>query len=126
MNWDAIVVAVIAAVLLPLLKWGMNSLKEFLKAQTVRIENAEFASMIQQAVDTVSNTVLYVMQTYVDSLKTKGEFDALAQQEAFNKAKERAKNLINEYAKEAIELQYGDFSMWLDTEIEKDVHDYKM
>ena len=126
MNWDAIVVAVIAAVLLPLLKWGMNSLKEFLKAQTELIENAEFASMIQQAVDTVSNTVLYVMQTYVDSLKTKGEFDALAQQEAFNKAKERAKNLINEYAKEAIELQYGDFSMWLDTEIEKDVHDYKM
>ena len=125
MNWETIITALIVAVLFPLLKISVDALKEFLEAQIQKVEDEQFASIIRSAVGTVSDVVVYVMQTYVDSLKAKGEFDAMAQEEALNMARKRATELINSAAKKAIEVEYGDFSTWLDSQIENDVWHYK-
>ena len=124
MNWEQIIIAIILAAVIPLIKWALDILKEFVEAKISTLEDQKIANVIYDAFNTVSK-VLYVMQTYVDTLKAKGEFDAMAQEEALNMARKRATELINDTAKEAIEDRYGDFKEWLDTQIEPLVRDYK-
>ena len=73
---------------------------------------------IDSAQEIISNIVLSVSQTYVDSLKASGKFDAESQAIAKNKAVELAKNMITEESKNAIIILYGDFDAYLDNIIE--------
>lgn len=125
MNWENIIIAIILAAVIPLIKYGMDVLKDFVDAKVKSIEDQEIANILYDAFNIVSKVVLYVMQTYVDTLKAKGEFDAMAQEEALNMARKRATELINDKAKEVINDRYGDFSKWLDTQIEPLVRDNK-
>jgi len=121
MNWESIIVAIIAAAIIPLVKWGLDILKDYVEAKVATLEDQKIANVIYDAYNTVQKVVLFVMQTYVDTLKTKGEFDAMAQEEAFKMAKKRATELINDTAKEVINEKYGNFATWLDTQIEHSV-----
>ena len=125
MNWEAIITALIAVFVLPLIKYGLDELKKYLEAQVAKINDARVTSVVYDAIETVYKVVLYVMQTYVDTLKSKGEFDALSQKEAFDMAKKRATELINDEAKEIIVDQYGSFEKWLETQIEQNVRSFK-
>lgn len=66
----------------------------------------------------VNDVVLSVSQTYVDSLKSSGKFDATSQEEAKNKAIELATKMITEESKKAVVVLYGDFDTYLDSLIE--------
>ena len=125
MNWEEIIIAIILAAVIPLIKWALEIAKDYVEARIKMIEDDELADIISDAYSVVSNVVLYVMQTYVDTLKAKGEFDAMAQEEALNMARKRATDMINSAAKETIKEKYGDFSKWLDTQIENAVRIYK-
>lgn len=125
MNWEAIITALIAVFVLPLIKYGLDELKKYLEAQVAKINDARVTSVVYDAIETVYKIVLYVMQTYVDTLKSKGEFDALSQKEAFDMAKKRATELINDEAKEIIVDQYGSFDKWLEIQIEQNVRSFK-
>lgn len=125
MNWESIIFAIIAAAVIPLIKWALDILKEYVEAKINAINNQEIASVVYDAYNVVYNSVLYVMQTYVDTLKAKGEFDPMAQEEALNMARKRATELINDAAKNIIEENYGNFSEWLDTQIEPLVRSHK-
>lgn len=125
MNWESIIFAIIAAAVIPLIKWALDILKEYVEAKINAINNQEIASVVYDAYNVVYNSVLYVMQTYVDTLKAKGEFDPMAQEEALNMARKRATELINDTAKNIIEENYGNFSEWLDTQIEPLVRSHK-
>jgi ABC-type Na+ efflux pump permease subunit len=122
----AILLTIIAVVVLPLLAWGMASLVNFLKSKASEIENDKIREAVLKAIDIVEQAVLYVMQTYVDALKRKGEFDIKAQEEAFQKAKEAACILITDEMKKTIEDGYGDFDAWLETRIEQTVRATKL
>lgn len=125
MNWEAIITALIAVFVLPLIKYGLDELKKYLEAQVAKINDVRVTSVVYDAIETVYKVVLYVMQTYVDTLKSKGEFDALSQKEAFDMAKKRATELINDEAKEIIVDQYGSFDKWLEIQIEQNVRSLK-
>ena len=73
---------------------------------------------IDSAQEIISNIVLSVSQTYVDSLKASGRFDVESQTIAKNKAVELAKNMITEESKNAIIILYGDFDAYIDNIIE--------
>ena len=73
---------------------------------------------IDSAQDVISNAVLTVTQTYVESLKKAGNFNKEAQIEAKNMAMDIAHKLITENCKEAIITLYGDFDEYLDSAIE--------
>ena len=126
MDYEMILIAVISAILLPLLAWGMTYLTAYLREKASYIEDEAVRLMVLKAVDIVEQAVLYVMQTYVDGLKKAGKFDKAAQEEAFQMAKERAVSLINDEAKNVIEENYGDFDTWIETRIEEKVHENKM
>ncbi len=80
---------------------------------------------IDDAQQVISDVVLTVSQTYVESLKKSGEFNKEAQEEAKNKAMIMANELISKEAKEAINVLYGDFKVYLDVTIESVVNQNK-
>jgi hypothetical protein len=104
-------------------------LVKLLKAKTeqtaTKISNELVRQYLQEAIDSVLQAVTYVSQTYVDSLKKQGKFDAEAQKIAFNTAKDIALQLLTEDAKNLITDLYGDLTVWLDTKIEQTVKEQK-
>lgn len=126
MNTEQLITVIVAAVLLPMLAYGIKYGVAYLQSKADAIENEIFRNIIKEAISSVEQAVLYVMQTYVDGLKTAGKFDKEAQAEALLKAKEAASELISSEAQAAIEAVYGDFDTWLSTRIEQTVRATKL
>lgn len=120
-----IILAVIVIVVVPLLVWAVRWTVELLKAKAAQIDNETVRKTVLDAIDCVEQAVIYVMQTYVDGLKRSGSFTKEAQSEAYEKAKAKAYNLINQETQAIIESEYGDFNQWLDTKIEQTVRQTK-
>lgn len=121
MNINQIIGIVIVLILLPLIAYLLSVTVSYMKAKAENIQNQTVKDIVLDAIDTVEQSVLYVMQTYVDALKRGGTFTKEAQQAAFEKAAERARELITDEVKAMISATYGDFDKWLETRIEKEV-----
>lgn len=124
--YERIIITVIAVILVPVLTYGVGKLSELINAEVAKIQNAEVQAAIRKAIEAVEQAVLYVMQTYVDSLKNAGKFDIDAQKEAFERAKKNANMLIDKKTQELLADQYGSFSYWLNTRIEQTVRGNKI
>ena len=84
--------------------------------------NEKLNQYVDSAQQVISNVVLTMNQTMVDSLKNSGKFDKAAQEEAKNKAIEMAKQLISEESKNAIIILYNDFDVYLNAALESAVN----
>lgn len=111
----------LAVVGLPLVAYLITTASAFLRSKAEEIKDKHSRELIQQAITAVEQAVLFVAQTYVDSLKRSGKFDITAQQKALLTAKTAAIEMINDNMKAAIEDGYGSFDTWLDTRIEQTV-----
>lgn len=120
-----IIYIVITGILVPLTKYLITLLQVKAREITNGIQDEKAKDYLNSAVTAISNAVVSVNQTYVDSLKKAGKFDEAAQKEAKEKAIEVAKKLITENAREAIKQIYGDFDQYLDTTIEALVRENK-
>lgn len=80
---------------------------------------------IKDASDIVLDIVLMIQQTYVDSLKKRGEFTQESAKEAKEKAMTMAMEMISEQSKDAITGTYTSVEQWLDTQIESAVYSLK-
>lgn len=112
----------ITSIIVPLIAWGVKEFTGWLKSKT---DNALIEKYIDFADEAVSIAVKETTQTYVDSLKKQGTFDAEAQKEAFNRTFATAKGLLTEIAVDAITLVYGDVDKWLKSKIESKVAENK-
>ena len=72
--------------------------------------------------NTVIDCVVATNQTYVEALKQKGEFNAEAQQYAFNMTYEAVLAVLSEDAKEYLTSIYGDLSVYITNMIEAEVN----
>lgn len=126
---NELLMTIIQAVIIPAIPIVVAYLVKLLKAKTeqtaTKIINELVRHYLQEAIDSVLQAVTYVSQTYVDSLKKQGKFDAEAQKIAFNTAKDIALQLLTEDAKNLITDLYGDLTVWLDTKIEQTVKEQK-
>ncbi|MDE6406592.1 MAG: hypothetical protein K2M20_13185 [Lachnospiraceae bacterium] len=77
--------------------------------------------LIKDALSDVMDAVLYVNQTFVDTLKAKGEFTESAWKEAKQKAYNAALLTVSEESKKAVAAVYGSFDNWLQLKIEASV-----
>jgi hypothetical protein len=77
--------------------------------------------LIKDALSDVMDAVLYVNQTFVDTLKAKGEFTQSAWEEAKQKAYNAALLSVSEESKKAVASVYGSFDNWLQLKIEATV-----
>ena len=119
------VLYIVITVILPVVAtYIVNLIKSKIKESTIVAEvtkNEEIDSIIKNALSDVMDAVLYVNQTYTDSLKTSGKFDEEAQKIAFNEAYSKAATLISDNAKQVISDLYGSFEKWLELKIEASV-----
>lgn len=113
---------VITAVVLPLITLAGNKLIAWLGAKT---KNEKEAAYIQTATGIVLNAVKAVFQTYVETLKDAGSFDAAAQQEALSRAKAIITNQTADEVKAFIAEAYGSFDAWVNTQIEASINTLK-
>ena len=118
----AIVYAVITVILPIVTTYVVKILKA--KLTEIKFEGLDnvHRAWIERAADIVADIVLQVQQTFVDSLKNRGEFTKEAAEEAKNKAVAMANEMIADELKKAIESIYSSFDEWLDIQIEKNVY----
>ena len=70
---------------------------------------------------TIVNAVTTTTQTYVNSLKSQGKFDAEAQAEAFNKTYQSVISVLGEEAQTYLSSAIGDLNEYIRTAIERQV-----
>lgn len=97
----------------------INAKSEELRNQT---DNETAKKYMQMVTETITSCVIATNQTYVETLKKQGKFDAEAQKEAFNQTLTAVKQLLNEDAKQYLIEIYGDLNEYLTKRIEATVN----
>ena len=103
-----------------------NFVKSIIQKNKDNIESEQVQNLIDYAGEAISVAVMTVSQTYVDTMKRQGKFDAEAQAIAKQMAIDKAKELISREMKSAIELVYTNFDAYLDNYIEIVVRESKI
>ena len=88
-------------------------------------ESVTTKTYVTEVTQAIAAAVAATNQTYVDSLKHAGRFDADAQKEAVRKALEACMASISPAARSFIEAAYGDIREYLATRIEAEVRKQK-
>lgn len=101
-----------------LVKYVVTFLQVKIAENSAKIDNDKLEQYLFAATDVLEKVVLSINQTYVDSLKLQGAFTEEAQIAAKNMAIEKAKELLTEESKKAIEMLYGDLTEYLEISIE--------
>ena len=110
---------VVTSIILPLITYAGARLITYLNS---KIKDTNARILLTTATDIVINAVRSVFQTYVDSLKASGSFDAQAQTVALTKAKDIALEQMTDEVKEFISKNYGSVDAWLTTTIESTIN----
>lgn len=88
----------------------------------LKVNNDTADKYIQMFTETVCTCVITTNQTYVESLKTQGQFDAEAQKVAFEKTKNAVLAVLADDAKDYLTNMVGDFNAYLEQTIEATVN----
>lgn len=110
-----LVIMIVVPVATTVLTYLLKTYVEELINKNVQGETAE---ALKCGLDIITDSVNYVQQTYVDTLKKENKFSAEAQAEALEAAKNRAIELMNTDIQSAIESSYGNLDTYVTTIIE--------
>jgi hypothetical protein len=99
-------------------KW-VNVKAAELSAKTENEIQAKYITMLN---DTITDCVIATTQTYVDSLKKQGAFDAEAQKVAFTMTYEAVVKLLTDEATEYLSAAIGDLRLYITQKIEAEVN----
>ena len=114
-----VISAVVTTVLLPLITWAGTKLIQYIGT---KVKNEKAAAFLTTATTIVLNAVRSVFQTYVESLKASGSFNAEAQKTALSKAKDIALSQLGDDVKEYISSTYGNLDGWMTNQIESTIN----
>ncbi len=118
------VLEVVLITILPIImKFLIDNAPAFIKKYNEKVDNEIIREYINYATQAILNSVSEVSQTYVDNLKSSGEFNSESAKQAFILAKDKAEQLMSDEVKKAIGIIYGDIDVWIGTVIEKAVRD---
>ena len=103
----------------------LKAKKEEILAKIVTNKTQEEKELMSKYLDmvekTVTNCVMTTNQTYVDSLKQEGKFNADAQKIAFDKTLDAVLAILSEDAKVYLTQIFGDLNVYLTNLIESQV-----
>lgn len=126
MEWMALLYQIFELCVIPLLGVLTMYLVQFIKMKSQEISDktdSELADKyIQMLTDTITTCVIATNQTYVESLKKQGKFDAEAQKEAFNLTYNAVMAVLTDEAKHYLVAIYGDLNAYITTRIEAEVN----
>lgn len=112
-------------IILPLLGILTKYLVAWISAKTDELKQQKDNELYDKYLDlletTITDCVIATNQTYVDTLKAEGKFDAEAQKLAFQKTYEAVMSILTEDAKEYLIYAIGDFDAFVNAKIEANV-----
>ena len=125
MDWLELLYDVLKVCIIPMLGILTAYVVKWLKAKEeevlIKVENDYADKYIAMVFETVRDCVSATTQTYVESLKKQGKFDAEAQKTAFQMTYDAVMNVLTEDAKECLASIYGDITVYLTNRIEAEV-----
>ena len=126
MEWMTLLYQIFDLCVIPLLGVLTMYLVQFIRLKSQEITDktdSELADKyIQMLTDTITTCVIATNQTYVESLKKQGKFDAEAQKEAFNLTYNAVMAVLTDEAKHYLAAIYGDLTAYITTRIEAEVN----
>ena len=126
MEWTVIIGELFKVVLIPLLGLLVKYFCQFvnLKADELKQKNDNdtYKKYIDMLNDTIQTTVIATNQTYVESLKAQGKFDAEAQKQAFQMTYDAIMKTLGEEAKKYLSSAVGDLNSYITNAIESTVN----
>lgn len=126
MDLQTMIPVIFQVCLIPLLAILTKYLVAWIQVKTKELtdtkDNEMFTKYMTLLSDTVINCVVTTNQTYVNTLKEQGKFDAEAQKEAFNKTYEAVMRILTDDAKKYLSEVLGDLDLYINTMIESQVN----
>lgn len=129
MEWMVILQQVFELCIIPLLGIVTFYIVQFIKTKTEELNTNNSNEVLSKYIEMLSNTicecVIATNQTYVDSLKAQGKFDAEAQKKAFEMTYNSVINILTDEAKIYLTSIYGDLTAYITNMIEAEVNKNK-
>ena len=126
MEWAVIINEVFTVILIPLLGLITKYVIEFLHAKREEAKNKTDNDTLKKYIDmldaTIERAVIATNQTYVNTLKEKGEFGPEAQKEALTKTYQAIMSILNLEAVNYLNEAVGDLKSYIMTGIESQVN----
>ena len=125
MDWMTIISQLFEIVIFPLLAIGTVYLITLIKVKIQELKQKKndelYNKYLTMLEDTIISCVLSTTQTYVETLKKEGKFDADAQKIAFTKTYTNVMSILNKDAKKYLEEAIGDLETYIYNKIEAEV-----
>lgn len=121
---------IIEVCLIPLLGVLVTYLVKYINTKSKELEASADNELAKKYISllssTITNCVIATNQTYVETLKKQGKFDAEAQKEAFNMTLNAVMALLTDEAKQYLSEIYGDLNTYITNQIEATVNQNKI
>jgi hypothetical protein len=129
MDWLNLVTDIFEVCIVPLLGVLTAYVVKYIQVKsneiTVQSNNVMVDKYVAMLTDTISACVLATNQTYVNSLKQQGKFDAEAQKIAFDMTLDAVLNILSDEATDYLTEAYGDLNAYISSQIEASVNKNK-
>lgn len=126
MDWLNLLTDIFEVCIVPLLGVLTAYVVKYIQVKSNEITVQSNSVMIDKYVtmlaDTISACVLATNQTYVNSLKNQGKFDAEAQKIAFDMTLNAVLTILSDEATEYLSEAYGDLNAYISSQIEASVN----
>lgn len=129
MDWLNLLTDIFEVCIVPLLGVLTACVVKYIQVKsneiTVQSNNVMIDKYVAMLADTISACVLATNQTYVNSLKQQGKFDAEAQKIAFDMTLDAVLNILSDEATDYLTEAYGDLTAYITSQIEASVNKNK-
>lgn len=130
MNYIELLQQIFQVCIIPLIGVLTAFLIQFIKIKQEEIlgkaENETLEKYIKMLSDTITACVIATNQTYVNSLKEQGKFDAAAQKIALQMTYDAVLKILSEDAKEYLTNAFGDLEAFINQKIEESVNQNRL
>lgn len=130
MNWQQIITTILEICIIPLLGILTKMLVTYLQTKSKELasktDNEIAEKYIKMLTETITSCVISTNQTYVETLKNKGEFTIEAQKVAFKDTYENVLKILSEDCKDYLQETFGDLETYITNRIEAEVKAQKV
>lgn len=126
MEYTILISNIFQVCIIPLLGVLTTFFMKWVNAKSAEIQanmnDATLKKYMEMLTSTITDCVIATNQTYVESLKAQGKFDAAAQQRAFELTSEAVMEILSEDAKIYLASAVGDLNAYITKKIEAEVN----
>lgn len=117
-----IILSAVSLLVTGLVGWGVSVFTSWLNT---KIKDKQLAGYLTQITNIVTDAVMNIYQSFVETLKANGKFDQAAQKEAKDAALKVIESQLTDELRDFIADNFGDIQAWLGNKIESVIYGLK-